>query len=309
MAPFIISAHDTGWTGGSNLVKIAKYWLKSIDKVKKTEYGDDIQWKFSFTFLVEPLLPELPTLGPFKGYSAATFNSLREEWRISLDDINDIRFIEAFEGYGVQVQYGKWLNENLQKMAPPQQKTLPKVSSSSQKLPVPQTEDAQKLTAFITDQWKQVIQMPSPKRSWRELVHLKITGKYDNYSNLYLLGVNRRNLANNALASADKFLKKGDLENAQKYANLAARHYIESNNLFNTAEQVFSGSVAMTARALEAIYRGSKEASKYGWSLMCGLKCYEVADYIFLMTDFAVDYGLEGLDEAKKSLTAKAGIQ
>jgi len=55
-------------------------------------------------------------------------------------------------------------------------------------------------------------------------------------------------------------------------------------------------------QVLEATYRGSKEASKYGWYLMCGPKYYEVADYMFLMTDFAVDYGLEGMDEAKKNL-------
>lgn len=42
---------------------------------------------------------------------------------------------------------------------------------------------------------------------------------------------------------------------------------------------------------------------------MCGPKCYEVADYIFLMTDFAVDYGLEGVDEAKKNLITKVFVQ
>lgn len=169
--------------------------------------------------------------------------------------------------------------------------------------------DLQKLKTFITDQWKQVIQIPKPKQDWRELVPLAVWGKYDDYSTLYLLGVNRRNLSNDALLSADKFLKKGDLKNAKKYANLAARHYIESNNLFNTAEQVFSGSVAMSAQILEAIYRGSTEASKYGWYLMCGPKCYEVADYVFLMTDFAVDYGLEGVDEAKKDLIVKGFVK
>jgi hypothetical protein len=197
-----------------------------------------------------------------------------------------------------------WLANNREKWMPKSQS--PSSFQDSQST----DEEPQKLKKFIADQWKQIIQIPQPKRDWRELVTLKITGKYDDYSDLYLMGVNRRNLASNALIAANTFLtKKNDLKNAQKYADLAVRHYIESNDLFKTAEMVFSGSVGMTAQALEAIYRGSKEASKYGWYLMCGPKCYEVADYIFLMTDLAVDYGLEGMDEAKKNLVISGFIK
>jgi len=196
--------------------------------------------------------------------------------------------------------------KGVEKEVEKQQKQPP---SSSKESSSSQTDDTKKLEAFITDQWKQVIQIPPPKRDWRELVTLKITGKYDDYSSLYLLGVNRRGLANDAFISADRFLKKDDLKNAQKYANLGARHYIESNELFKAADQVFSGSVSITAQTLEALYRGPKEASKYGWFLMCGPKCYEVADYVFLMTDFAVDYGLEGIDEAKKNLITQAFVR
>lgn len=170
--------------------------------------------------------------------------------------------------------------------------------------------ELQKLIDLIIDQMKQVLQIPEPKVDWRELITLKITGKYDDYSALYLMGINRRNLAYNACPVAFTFVTKtGDLRNAQKYADLATRHYIESNELFKAAEQVFSGSVGMTAQALEAIYRGNKEASKYGWYLMCGPKCYEVADYVFLMTDFAVDYGLEGIEEAKKNLVVSGFVK
>lgn len=169
--------------------------------------------------------------------------------------------------------------------------------------------ELQKLKTFIADQWKLVAQIPEPKSSWRELVNLAMWGKYDDYSTLYLMALNRRNLANDAFIVADKFLKKGDLENAKKYANLATRHYIESNELFKSAEQAFIGSVEMTAQTLEDMYRLTKEASKYGWYLMCGPKCYEVADYVFLMTDFAMDYGLEGMDEAKKNLIVNAFVK
>jgi len=185
------------------------------------------------------------------------------------------------------------------------------ISHSTLSIPDTQSKDEelQKLKTFITDQWKLVSQIPPPKRDWRELVTLKITGKYDDYSSLYLFGLNMRGRASDAFASADKFLKKGDLKNAQKYADLAIRHYIESQNLFKASEEVFSGSISMTAQILEAAYRGPAEASKYGWGLMCGPKCYEVADYVFLLTDFAMDYGLEGMDEAKKNLIAKAFVK
>lgn len=185
------------------------------------------------------------------------------------------------------------------------------ISHSTPSIPDTQSKDEelQKLKTFIADQWKLVAQIPPPKRDWRELVTLKITGKYDDYSSLYLFGVNMRGRASDAFASADKFLKKGDFKNAQKYADLGTRYYIESENLFKASGEVFSGSVSITAQILEAAYRGPAEASKYGWGLMCGPKCYEVADYVFLLTDFAMDYGLEGMDEAKKNLIAKAFVK
>lgn len=169
-------------------------------------------------------------------------------------------------------------------------------------------EDIENLKAFITDQWRLIIHIPPPKRDWRELIMLKITGRYDTYSELYLLGVNRRSLAGNALTAADKFLKKNDLLNTKKYADISARHYIESNNLFKASEEVLIGSASITSKVLEGIYRATSEASKYGWFLMCGPKCYEVADYVFLMTDFSVDYGLKGEDEATKNLVVKAFV-
>lgn len=40
----------------------------------------------------------------------------------------------------------------------------------------------------------------------------------------------------------------------------------------------------------------------YGWSLLCGLQCAEVADAVFLMTDYAVDSAMDGEDEAVRNL-------
>jgi hypothetical protein len=159
---------------------------------------------------------------------------------------------------------------------------------------------------FIRDQFALFNQVPKPKRDWKELLILQTWGKFDSYQELYLLGLNRRNLAVDALSSTDRFLKKGDLANTRKYAGQSTKYFIQSNELFKAAEQVFAGSVGMTAQTLNAIYRGSAEASRYGWTLACGPKCGEVADYVFLMTDYAVDYGIQGADEAQKNVLSKA---
>src|SRR5207249_3367126 len=57
---------------------------------------------------------------------------------------------------------------------------------------------------------------------------------------------------------------------------------------------------------LERVYNTTSESAKYGSYLMCGPKCYEVADFVFLGTDFAVDYGIKGEDAATKQLVAHA---
>jgi WD40 repeat protein len=164
----------------------------------------------------------------------------------------------------------------------------------------------EKWRTFIRDQFNAVIQMPPPKSDWRELAALGAWGKFDTYQELYLLAVNRRNLSADALSSADYFLKTRDVGNVRQYTVLSTKHYVESNELFKASEQVFSGAAGLTAQTLNALYRATSEASKYGWALMCGPKCYEVADYFFLMADFAVDINLDGEDEATKNLAAKA---
>ena len=61
-----------------------------------------------------------------------------------------------------------------------------------------------------------------------------------------LLAVNRRNLANDALTAARKCLDAGNLGGAKKQFNAAVRYYIDSNRLFASAEQVYTGSDAQT---------------------------------------------------------------
>lgn len=193
------------YDSGLEYLIIAKPQLHSIGKVEKHIKGDYDVYRFAFTFYLESF-PELPKLGPYKKVGVIRYNRLTEKYEI---DASAARYFYD--------ECEKSLIDSRQKWMPKSQSTSTSHRSQSK------DAELQKLQALITDQWKQVIQIPPPTRDWRELVTLKITGKYDDYSSLYLLGVNRRNLASDALASADKFLKNGDLKNAQKYADLGAR--------------------------------------------------------------------------------------
>lgn len=174
----------------------------------------------------------------------------------------------------------------------------------------PEPSESEKWKTFIQDQFNLLSQIPPPKRDWKEILNLGVWGQFDSYQELYLRAINRRNLSVDALSAADKFLKAGNMRNVKKYAGLSAKHYAESNDLFNAAERVFANAVGMTAQALNAIYRGSTESSKYGWFMACANpKCYEIADYVFLVTDFAVDSSLEGANNATKELAAKAFVK
>jgi murein DD-endopeptidase MepM/ murein hydrolase activator NlpD len=164
-----------------------------------------------------------------------------------------------------------------------------------------------KCEAYIAQSIAQ-IQLPPPSTGWREIMAMTFGGTYDEYQQLYVRAVNRRSLSVDALASASEFLKNSDLTNVERFAAVFARHFQESNDLLRDANRVVTGGVRNTADALNAMYRASSEASRYGWTLLCGPKCYEVADYSFLMLDFAVDNALVGADEATKKLVTKAVI-
>lgn len=55
-------------------VILAKRVLKSIDYVNKWKLNNLDTWSFTFTYFMEPVLSELPRLGPFTGKGTAMFN-------------------------------------------------------------------------------------------------------------------------------------------------------------------------------------------------------------------------------------------
>jgi len=170
----------------------------------------------------------------------------------------------------------------------------------------PATDTLARMEDFVRQHTQLIFQVPAPKRDWRELVALKVWGKFDTYQELYLAAINRRSLAASTLSCLKTFLKKNDLANATKYRDLTSRYYIQSNDLFQAADRAGADSVEMTAQVLNATYRATREASVYGWGMLCGPKCYEIADYVFTAIDFGVDYSLSGLDEATRNIVLSA---
>lgn len=172
--------------------------------------------------------------------------------------------------------------------------------------PPPATADAEKLQTYFETESRAVTEMPPPKMELRELLALKGTGALDDYQHLYLLAVNRRDLAGDALAAMGGFLKSGDLEAARKYAVLYSKHYQESNTLFNAAEQTYSGGVALAGETLDRIYRTATLMEEAGVALTCGVTCAQLVDVVVLEADVAVDTHLKGREDAEKAFIAKA---
>jgi hypothetical protein len=188
----------------------------------------------------------------------------------------------------------------------PEQGTLPpRHSSAAAPKAASSAVELKKWQAFINEQWKPFAEMPAPKQDLEELLLLKATGKIDSYASVYVLAVNRRSLAGDALTSAAAFLNKRKLPGVRKYAGLASRYYAQSNDLFAAADQVVAGAAVQMEARLNGIYRSAAELSRLGWTVACGTSCGEIADHILLATDYAVDSSLESSSAAKKNLLSK----
>ncbi|HUU46248.1 MAG TPA: tetratricopeptide repeat protein [Acidobacteriota bacterium] len=157
---------------------------------------------------------------------------------------------------------------------------------------------------FVRGERETLTRIPPPKNSWREIVASNFS--YEDYAGLYVMALNRHNLAADALTLTEKFLEAGDLDNVTKYAGLYSKHFAETQLLFKAADRVYAGGVGLTTEALYGIYRATKEASVYGWFVLCGPKCSQAADIVFLLTDFALDVALQDTEAATKQLVAKA---
>jgi len=156
-----------------------------------------------------------------------------------------------------------------------------------------------------------IIKFPAPVLNWKEMLTLglveKITGKNNNYSNLYINALNMRNLAVDALIQAKKFVQIKDVSNTKKFYNYAVRYYISSNETFTTANRIMQGYIVDVSNILKGTYEGLKNAFKFG-SFMLGFPPW-IGQLCIMACDYGVNFGTESLDEAKKQLLIDAALE
>lgn len=95
---------------GAVQVRVAKRALDSVDYVNRWQLNNLDTWSFTFTYHLDPELPELPKLGPFKGKGTAQINPATGEFdAVTKDDVGE-RFGSSLSDQGAQ-EYSRWLAE------------------------------------------------------------------------------------------------------------------------------------------------------------------------------------------------------
>ncbi len=172
-----------------------------------------------------------------------------------------------------------------------------------------QSDGPDTLRARIADQYASNLRVPVPKLEWRELAALKLAGKEGDYSELYIAGLNRRSLSQDCLSSAAALLGRAEkLDDASRFVEAATRYFIDSNTLFSAAERILGGSAETVASVVVGVYRAATTAEKIVAFAACGMPCYEVTDYLFMVSDFAVTHSIDGMDEARREAVTGAVV-
>jgi surface antigen len=169
--------------------------------------------------------------------------------------------------------------------------------------------EADALRQSIARTLQDAMQMPPPAQGWAALLSMQATRRYNQYLDVYMLAVNHRHLAGMACLAANQSLAGGDLASARSYLERCRRYLLDSHRLVSAMEDVLQGAVAQAAQVVEAVYVVAREVSKAGWYLSCGPPCYEIADHLFLVTDFAIEASDEGTDAAVRSLLVKLMVK
>ena len=95
---------------GMVIVTLANRVIKSIDYTKKWKLNDMDTWSFTFTYFLEPVLSELPQLGPFKGKGTAMINlSTGEFATVTEKDVG--RLYGSSLGDAGDREYTAWLEK------------------------------------------------------------------------------------------------------------------------------------------------------------------------------------------------------
>lgn len=94
-------------------IQIARYILKSIDKVERYKYDDDDVFKIYFTYYVDPIFLGLPSYGPFKGYGTAHY----QLWKKEEDPKPIAQYLHQFKWDSeFFMVYDEWIGKNFHKL-------------------------------------------------------------------------------------------------------------------------------------------------------------------------------------------------
>lgn len=104
LKPYIVSV---GWPGIHN-VRVGKRVFKSISyKNAWTESGIKLQ-SFKFSYLIEPVLPELPRMGPLQGLGIGIWNPATGEWHVHENSI--LEDMGTLNMSGSSTAYNAWFS-------------------------------------------------------------------------------------------------------------------------------------------------------------------------------------------------------
>lgn len=85
------------WPSNWIMIAVARRALKTIDYVKRRNLqlpmtGEKTDaWSFTFTYFLEPLLPGLPQMGPFRGEATAILDPKDGKWKVSEASLSECR--------------------------------------------------------------------------------------------------------------------------------------------------------------------------------------------------------------------------
>ena len=105
-------------------IAFANRELESIDYVNEWNLTPVQKvWSFTFTYGIKPLLPGLPTIGPWKGKGTGMLNPSTGKWECVVEsfsfevDLGTLSFLQDGEGRGI-FEYTSWIEKNYKKLSP-----------------------------------------------------------------------------------------------------------------------------------------------------------------------------------------------
>lgn len=124
-----------------------------------------------------------------------------------------------------------------------------------------------------------------------------LTEKYDEF---YQTGLNYHNMRINALIKAKKLLNTDELL-SEKYLERSYLYARLSSDSFSAANEVFNNNLDVAEILAQGVKEGSEASVKFALSVTNPTTA-KVADWLYLMSDYAVDRAITTRTEADKNL-------